>query len=80
LKERRCGRISQTSQTILETLDVAIQIASALAAAHEAGVVHRDIKPENVMIRRDGILKVLTLASLNLPAPGKGELAEMRKR
>src|SRR5262245_58463132 len=44
----------------LETaLDVAIQIASALEAAHETGVAHRDIKPENIMLRRDGIVKVL---------------------
>jgi serine/threonine protein kinase len=42
-----------------EVLDVAEQVASALAAAHEAGIIHRDIKPENVMMRRDALVKIL---------------------
>ncbi len=44
---------------IEKALDVAIQIAAALDAAHMAGIVHRDIKPENIMLRPDGYVKVL---------------------
>src|SRR5437016_7985475 len=42
-----------------EAVDVAIQVASALAAAHEAGIVHRDINPGNIMLRPDRYVKVL---------------------
>lgn len=52
-----------------ETLDIAIQIASALAVAHEAGITHRDIKPENIMLRRrDSIVKVLDFGLAKLAA------------
>jgi serine/threonine-protein kinase len=42
-----------------ETLDISVQTLSAIAAAHEAGIIHRDIKPENIVIRSDGLVKVL---------------------
>ena len=44
---------------LIEVLDIGIQIASALVSAHAAGIVHRDIKPENIMVRKDGIVKLL---------------------
>ena len=45
--------------TLVESLDIGCQVASALAAAHAAGIMHRDIKPENIMLRDDGVAKVL---------------------
>jgi serine/threonine protein kinase len=52
-----------------EAIDVAVQIASALSAAHEAGIVNRDIKPENLMLRRDGYVKVLDFGLAKLTEP-----------
>jgi len=52
-------RMKRDSLPLDEVVDIAVQIANALSAAHSAGIVHRDIKPENVMLRRDGIVKVL---------------------
>lgn len=47
------------SLSLGKVLEIAIQTASALSAAHELGIVHRDIKPDNIMVRRDGYIKVL---------------------
>src|SRR5438477_777024 len=66
-------RLDRGPIQLSEAVDIVIQVASALAAAHQAGIIHRDIKPENIMLRPDGYVKVLDfgiakLAEQELPA------------
>ncbi len=69
-------RMRSAPMKLGEVLDVAIQTASALSAAHEAGIVHRDIKPENIMLRRDGIVKVLDFGLAKLTERTSPELVD----
>lgn len=59
-----------------EILEIASQIASGLAAAHKARIIHRDIKPENVILREDGIVKVLDFGLAKLISDGDQQSAE----
>ncbi len=68
--------IRKEEMGISEALDIAIQVSSALVAAHEKGIIHRDIKPENIMLRPDGYVKVVDFGIAKLvEGPAGGPVA-----
>jgi serine/threonine protein kinase/Flp pilus assembly protein TadD len=75
-------RIASAPVKFREAIDVGLQVASALCATHGVGIIHRDVKPENIMLRRDGIVKVLDfgLAKLNRNVPGTSNASEASTR
>ena len=62
-------RVRGEPMSLKSVLDIVIQIASALQAAHEANIIHRDIKPENVMLRPDGLIKVVDFGIAKVTEP-----------
>src|ERR1043166_4042692 len=72
--ETLTAQLPRDSLSLKSTLEISLQVASALDAAHRAGIVHRDIKPDKIMVREDGIVKVLDFGLVKLTASEVSEV------
>ncbi len=63
------ARLTGGALPVRKALDIAVQIARGLGAAHEQGIVHRDLKPENLFLTREGQVKILDFGLAKLPLP-----------
>jgi len=70
-------RMRNEPRKLGQALDLAIQISRALSAAHAAGIIHRDIKPDNIMLRRDGIVKVLDFGLAKLKERPPSQMVDL---
>src|SRR5437867_646859 len=68
-------RLSTGRVTVRETVDFAVQIVSGVAAAHSRLIVHRDLKPDNVIVRQDGLVKIVDFGLAKLLVSSAGSSA-----